>query len=218
MGYAVYVSQKVSHVRLPNAIRTFCIRVGGAGCHAKQRQSKESTNANRTRVFGMSGFASTGTCTQIVWPKSCRRDQLCREGSNCTQVRGRRAPFHREATSAYRGRGGETRRIGDRGESLPMTTITHIQSRPDLFRDQKNPAHRVELIREAFGHREASTIRPWEIEDWLTKLSNRKNGRPLKPGTVNRMKAHLSAIYQHGKLRDKGSIQSRPRCEATPHE
>jgi integrase len=81
--------------------------------------------------------------------------------------------------------------------------ITHIQSRPDLFRDQKNPAHRVELIREAFGHREASTIRPWEIEDWLTKLSNRKNGRPLKPGTVNRMKAHLSAIYQHGKLRDK---------------
>jgi integrase len=57
-------------------------------------------------------------------------------------------------------------------------------------------------------------VRPWEIEDWLSSVerrSTRGDGRltkkaPLKPGTLNRLKAHLSAIYQHDKLRDKVQV------------
>ena len=89
--------------------------------------------------------------------------------------------------------------------------LSYIQSRPDLYKDQKNPPQRLELIRAAFGSRPAASLRPWEIEDWLSKIerrSTRGNGqagskKPLKPGSLNRLKAHLSAIYQHGKLRDK---------------
>ncbi len=79
------------------------------------------------------------------------------------------------------------------------------------LRTKRNPPQRLDLIREAFGSRPAAGVRPCEIEDWLSSVkrrSTRGNGRltrkkPLKPGTLNRLKAHLSAIYQHGKLRDK---------------
>jgi hypothetical protein len=92
--------------------------------------------------------------------------------------------------------------------------LKHVQGRPDLFKDQRNPPQRLDLIRQAFGSRAAASVRPWEIEDWLTgvqRRSTRGDGRltkkaPLKPGTLNRLKAHLSAIYQHGKLRDKVQV------------
>jgi integrase len=92
--------------------------------------------------------------------------------------------------------------------------LRHLQGRPDLFKDQRNPPQRLDLIREAFGSRAAAGVRPWEIEDWLSSVkrrSTRGDGRltrkkPLKPGTLNRLKAHLSAIYQHGKLRDKVQV------------
>jgi hypothetical protein len=65
-----------------------------------------------------------------------------------------------------------------------------------------------------FGSRPAASVRPWEIEDWLSgvkRRSTRGDGRltkkaALKPSTLNRLKAHLSAIYQHGKLRDKVQV------------
>jgi integrase len=92
--------------------------------------------------------------------------------------------------------------------------LLHIQSRPDLYKDQKNPPQRLDLIRAAFGDRPAASLRPWEIEDWLNSVkrrSTRGDGRltkkaPLKPGSLNRLKAHLSAVYQHGKLRDKVQV------------
>ena len=92
--------------------------------------------------------------------------------------------------------------------------LKHVHGRPDLFKDQRNPPQRLDLIRQAFGNRAAASVRPWEIEDWLTSVqrrSTRGDGRltkkaPLKPGTLNRLKAHLSAIYQHGKLRDKVQV------------
>jgi integrase len=94
--------------------------------------------------------------------------------------------------------------------------LAHIQDRPDLFKDQKNPPQRLDLIRAAFGNRPAASVRPFEIEDWLNKIerrSTRGNGeagakKPLKPASLNRFKAHLSAIYQYGKLRDK--VHSNP--------
>jgi integrase len=91
--------------------------------------------------------------------------------------------------------------------------LKHVQGRPDLFKDQRNPPQRLDLIRAAFGHRPAASVRPWEIEDWLNSVkrrSTRGDGRvtraPLKPGSLNRLKAHLSAIYQYGKLRDKVQV------------
>jgi integrase len=91
--------------------------------------------------------------------------------------------------------------------------VHHVQTRPDLFKDQRNPAQRVELIRDAFGTRPAAGIRAWEIDDWLSSLKKRSTRgggvvttKPLKPASLNRLKAHLSAIYQHGRLRDKVQV------------
>ena len=53
--------------------------------------------------------------------------------------------------------------------------------------------------KEAFGHRPASSIRPYEIADWLDSL-----GRT--PATVNRYKVTLSSIYRYGRQRDKVQV------------
>jgi len=98
--------------------------------------------------------------------------------------------------------------------------LEHVQGRPDLFKDPRNTPHRLDLIRQAFGSRAAASVRTWEIEDWLTgvhRRSTRGDGRltkkaPLKPGTLNRLKAYFSVIYQHGKLRDK--VQVNPARDA----
>ena len=92
--------------------------------------------------------------------------------------------------------------------------LKHVQGRPDLFKDQRNPPQRLDLIRQAFGHRPAASVPPWKIEDWLTGVQRRstrgdsrpRKKAPLKPAAVNRLKAYLSAIYQHGKLRDKVQV------------
>jgi integrase len=91
--------------------------------------------------------------------------------------------------------------------------LHHIQKRHDLYKDQVNPPQRLEVIREAFGDRPAASVRPWEIDEWLDSLykrSTRGDGRTMaqrpKPGTLNRLKAHLSAIYRHGKMRDKVAV------------
>ena len=90
-----------------------------------------------------------------------------------------------------------------------------VKTRPDRFRDQLNPERRVAAIRAAFGDRPAASILPLEIDAWLSgvqRMSTKGNGKleakPLKPGTINRLKAHLSAVYQHGKLNSK--VQHNP--------
>jgi integrase len=77
--------------------------------------------------------------------------------------------------------------------------LRHIRSKPDQYKDQRNPPFRVNLIRKRFGHRPAATIRPFEIVDWLESLDR-------APATLNRYKATFSAIYRYGKQRDKVQV------------
>ena len=74
--------------------------------------------------------------------------------------------------------------------------LRHIRSKPDQYKDQRNPPFRINLIRKQFGHRPAATIRPYEIVDWLESLDK-------APATLNRYKATFSALYRYGKQRDK---------------
>ncbi len=52
-------------------------------------------------------------------------------------------------------------------DELCTGLLNHIQSRPNVYKDQLNPPSRIERIREAFGHREAASLKPYEIGDWL---------------------------------------------------
>jgi len=79
--------------------------------------------------------------------------------------------------------------------------LRHIQSKPNQYKDQRNPPFRVNLIRKQFGERPAKTIRPFEIVDWLDSLDK-------APATLNRYKATFSALYRYGKERDK--VQMNP--------
>ena len=84
--------------------------------------------------------------------------------------------------------------------------LRHIQSRPNVYKDQRNPPYRIGLIKKYFGHRPAASVRPFEISDWLDTL-----GRA--PATVNRYKVTFSSIYRYGKQRDK--IQVNPAREVS---
>ncbi len=79
--------------------------------------------------------------------------------------------------------------------------LRHIQSKPNVFKDQKNPPHRIGLIRKEFGDRIATSVRPYEISDWL-------DGLDRAPATINRYRVTFSSIYRYGKQRDK--IQVNP--------
>lgn len=77
--------------------------------------------------------------------------------------------------------------------------LRHIQSKPNVYKDQRNPPFRIGLIREKFGDRPAVSLRPYEISDWLDSLNR-------APATVNRYKVTFSSIYRYGKQRDKVSV------------
>ncbi len=77
--------------------------------------------------------------------------------------------------------------------------LRHIQSKPNVYKDQRNPPYRIGMIKKVFGDRPATSIRPYEIADWLDSL-----GRA--PATVNRYKVTLSSIYRYGKQRDKVQV------------
>jgi len=69
-------------------------------------------------------------------------------------------------------------------------------SNPDAPVDTVNPRQRLTAISRALGSRPASTIKPYEIEDWLRGLKR-------KPGTLNRYKSDLSGVYRYAKRRGK---------------
>ncbi len=81
--------------------------------------------------------------------------------------------------------------------------LKHIQSKPNVYKDQRNPPYRIGMIKRTFGDRPAASIRPFEIADWLDGL-----GRA--PATVNRYKVTLSSIYRYGKQRDKITVNPAP--------
>jgi integrase len=86
--------------------------------------------------------------------------------------------------------------------------LRHIQNKPDFYKDQRNPPFRLNLIKKTFGHRPASTVRPFEIMDWLESMDK-------APATLNRYKATFSAVYRYGKQRDK--VQSNPVRDVSQH-
>jgi integrase len=77
--------------------------------------------------------------------------------------------------------------------------LRHIQSRPNVYKDQRNPPFRIGVIKKEFGDRVATSVRPYEISDWLDSLNK-------APATVNRYKVTFSSIYRYGKQRDKVSV------------
>jgi hypothetical protein len=84
--------------------------------------------------------------------------------------------------------------------------LRHIQSKPNVYKDQRNPPYRIGLIKAEFGNRAAASVRPYEISDWLDSLGK-------APATVNRYKVTFSSIYRYGKQRDK--IQVNPAREVS---
>jgi integrase len=77
--------------------------------------------------------------------------------------------------------------------------LAHIKKNPTEYKDQRNPPQRIAAIKKQFGHRQAASIKPFEIADWLSGLD-------LAPATRNRYKAVVSAIFKYGKERDRVNI------------
>jgi site-specific recombinase XerD len=78
--------------------------------------------------------------------------------------------------------------------------LKHIAKNPTEYKDQRNPPQRIGLIKKSFGHRQAASIKPSEITDWLDSLEE------SAPATKNRYKAMFSAIFTYGKERDKITV------------
>ena len=87
--------------------------------------------------------------------------------------------------------------------------LRHIQSKPNLYKDQRNPPYCIGLIRAKFGDRPAASIRPFEIADWL-------DGLDKAPATINRYKVTFSSLYRYGKQRDKVNVN--PAREVSQHK
>jgi hypothetical protein len=65
--------------------------------------------------------------------------------------------------------------------------LRHIQSKPTVYKDQRNPPYRIGLIRSKFGDRPAASIRPYVIADWLDGMEN-------APAAINRYKVTFSSL------------------------
>lgn len=76
--------------------------------------------------------------------------------------------------------------------------LAYIQGEdnPDRPLDQQNPPQRIRAIQAAFGDRPASSLKAYEISDWLKSLKR-------SAGTLNRYRSTFSAIYRYAKERDK---------------
>lgn len=68
--------------------------------------------------------------------------------------------------------------------------LTHIQNpnNPERPKDQRNPPQRVATVKAALGDRQADSLKPLEIRDWLISLG-------LAGATFNRYNSTPSAIY-----------------------
>jgi site-specific recombinase XerD len=88
---------------------------------------------------------------------------------------------------------------------LSAEFVAYVTSRPDEYRDQKNPPRRIEEIRKAFTGREASGINAPEIEEWLDGI---QKDRELANATMNKLRGTFSMLYRHGKR--KGLVDVNP--------
>lgn len=62
-------------------------------------------------------------------------------------------------------------------------------------RDQKNFRIRAEIVRKAFGDRPAASLKPNDLAEWLSDMSEEWD---WQPGTYNRYKAVVSKVYKLG--------------------
>lgn len=83
--------------------------------------------------------------------------------------------------------------------------LGRIQSDPEHYRDQVNPPARIARIKEVFGYRPATDIRPFEIRDWLSNLKT-PQGKRISDGTWNRLRTVFSAIYTWGNEQEKITV------------
>ncbi|WP_263385105.1 hypothetical protein [Granulicella arctica] len=67
-------------------------------------------------------------------------------------------------------------------DMLCIEFLAYIKKNLDEYRDQENPARRIEEIRGAFGYREAAGVNAPEIEDWLDTT---QDDRELANATMN---------------------------------
>jgi integrase len=86
-------------------------------------------------------------------------------------------------------------------EKLGDEYLAHIQdeNNPNRPLDQENPPQRIRAIQDAFGDRPASSIKAYEISDWLKSLK-----RSL--ATLNRYRSTFSAVYRYAKERDRVKV------------
>ena len=75
----------------------------------------------------------------------------------------------------------------------------YVKAHPEEYRDQTNPPKRIAEIKAMFGEREATKLKPSEIEDWLDAI---QEDRELANATVNKMRGTFSMIYRYGKRKD----------------
>lgn len=75
----------------------------------------------------------------------------------------------------------------------------YVKKHPEEYRDQKNPPKRIAEIVATFGDRDAASLRPSEIEDWLDDM---QEDRELANATINKMRGTFSMVYKHGARKD----------------
>lgn len=86
-------------------------------------------------------------------------------------------------------------------EQLGEDYLAFIQdeNNPNRPLDQQNPPQRIRAIQAAFGDRSASSIKAYEISDWLKSLKR-------SPATLNRYRSTFSAMYRYAKERDRVKV------------
>jgi site-specific recombinase XerD len=77
--------------------------------------------------------------------------------------------------------------------------LKYVKAHPEEYRDQIYPPKRVAEIRNAFGERNAATLKSSEIEAWFDEI---QGDRELANATVNKMRGTFSMLYKHGRRRD----------------
>jgi integrase len=96
--------------------------------------------------------------------------------------------------------------------------ITYISdpTNSEAPRDIINPTQRLQRVKESpLASRPATSIKPFEIEDWLRSLRTigqkgrrKQTQKRLAAGTMNRYKSDLSGVYRYAKRR--GRIEHNP--------
>jgi site-specific recombinase XerD len=101
-------------------------------------------------------------------------------------------------------------------DEIAKDALEYSRSHKISFEDDED---RMNYVLEEFGGRPVDSIRPNEIERWLSRMTRQvgKERVPLKPATLNRYRALLSLVFriavQNGKAHSNPARLVRPRRE-----